>query len=173
VGTLNFWELDSVLEPVTGVELPKEVFTSRVRWMSLIVEWNASVNMFYLLRHLLLLILVTFKLKCPNLIFNKIIILNASYMCLHAFSLHQESPDLDPGRRTPNFWGGSVTTSIRARSGLNTNSKNKKITTIFTVRTLSPYKDYCSLLRWQANICVYIATMELHQQRYVMDFESV
>jgi hypothetical protein len=36
-------------------------------------------------------------------------ILNASYVCLHAFSLRRESPDPDPGRRTPHFWGGSVT----------------------------------------------------------------
>jgi hypothetical protein len=36
-------------------------------------------------------------------------ILNASYVCLHAFSLHRESPDPDPGRWTPHFWGGSVT----------------------------------------------------------------
>jgi hypothetical protein len=34
--------------------------------------------------------------------------LNASYVCLHAFSLHQESPDPDPGQQTPRFWGGSV-----------------------------------------------------------------
>jgi hypothetical protein len=82
VGTLGFWELDSVLEPITGVELPKEVFTSRVRWMPLIVKWNASANMFYHLKHLLLLILVILKLKCNNLIFNEIIILYASYVCL-------------------------------------------------------------------------------------------
>jgi hypothetical protein len=36
-------------------------------------------------------------------------VLNASYVCLHAFSLHQESLDLDPERWTPHFWGGSVT----------------------------------------------------------------
>jgi hypothetical protein len=30
--------LDFVLEPITNVELSKEVFTSRVRWMSLVVE---------------------------------------------------------------------------------------------------------------------------------------
>jgi hypothetical protein len=51
---------------------------------------------------------------------------------------------------------------IRARLGLNTHSKHLKIATTFTVRTLSPYKDYSSLLRWQANICVYIATTKLH-----------
>jgi hypothetical protein len=39
-------------------------------------------NIFYLLRHILLLILVIFKLKCNNLIFNKIIVLNALYACL-------------------------------------------------------------------------------------------
>jgi hypothetical protein len=44
-----------------------------------------------------------FKLKCNNLIFNDIMILNASYVCLHAFSIRQESPNLDPRRRTPHF----------------------------------------------------------------------
>jgi hypothetical protein len=38
--------------------------------------------MFYLLKHLLLLNLVIFKQKCNNLIFNKILILYASYVCL-------------------------------------------------------------------------------------------
>jgi hypothetical protein len=82
VGTANFWELDSVLESDAGIELPKEVFTSRVRWMSFIVEWNGFADMFYLLKHLLLLILVIFKLKCNNMIFNKIMVLNAFYVCL-------------------------------------------------------------------------------------------
>jgi hypothetical protein len=108
-GSPSFYVLDSVLEPIAAVDLPKEVFTSRVRWMSLIVEWNTSTNMFYFLKNLLLLILVIFKLKCNNLIFNEIMVLNASYVCLHGFSLHQEPPDPDPGRRTPHFWGGSVT----------------------------------------------------------------
>jgi hypothetical protein len=71
--------------------------------MPLIVEGNGSVNMFYLLKNLLLLILVIFKLKYNNLIFNEIMILNASYVCLHAFSLRRESPDSNPGRRTPHF----------------------------------------------------------------------
>jgi hypothetical protein len=62
--------LDSTLTLVAGVELPKKVFTSRVRWMSLIIELNASANMFYLLKHHLLLNLVMFKLKCNNLTFN-------------------------------------------------------------------------------------------------------
>jgi hypothetical protein len=60
-------------------------------------------NMFYLLKNLLLLILVISKLKCNNLILNEIRVLNASYVCLHAFSLCRESPDLDPGRGTPHF----------------------------------------------------------------------
>jgi hypothetical protein len=74
--------LDSALRPVEGVELPKKVFTSMARWMSLIVELNASINMFYLLKHLLLLNLVIFKLMCNNLTFNKILSLYASYVCL-------------------------------------------------------------------------------------------
>jgi hypothetical protein len=72
--------------------------------MRLIVEWNVSANMFYLLKNLLLVILVISKLKCNNLIFNEIMILNISYVCLHTFSLYQESPDPDPERRTPHFW---------------------------------------------------------------------
>jgi hypothetical protein len=112
----DFLVLDSVLEPVVGVELPNEVFISSVRWMSLIVEWNTSANMFYLLKNLLLLIMVIFKLKCNNLIFNENMILNASYVCLHAFLLRRESPDPDPGRRTPHFWGGSVT-SVKSWRG--------------------------------------------------------
>jgi hypothetical protein len=55
--------------------------------MSLIVESNAFTNMFYLLKNLLLLIIVIFKLTYNNLIFNEIMVLNASYVCLHAFSL--------------------------------------------------------------------------------------
>jgi hypothetical protein len=71
--------------------------------MPLIVEWNATANMFYLLKNLLLLILVISKLKCNNLIFNEIMVLNDSYVCLLAFSFHRESPDPDPKRRTPSF----------------------------------------------------------------------
>jgi hypothetical protein len=59
--------------------------------------------MFYLLKNLLLLILAIFKLKCNNLILNKIRVLNVSYVRLHAFSLRRESPDPDPGRQTPHF----------------------------------------------------------------------
>jgi hypothetical protein len=59
--------------------------------------------MVYLLKNLLLLILVILKLKCNNLIFNEIMVLNASYVCLHAFSLRRESPDPNPERWTPHF----------------------------------------------------------------------
>jgi hypothetical protein len=50
--------------------------------MPLIVELIASADVFYFLNHLLLLNLLIFKLKCNNLIVNKILILNASYVCL-------------------------------------------------------------------------------------------
>jgi hypothetical protein len=58
--------------------------------------------MLYLLKHLLLFNLVIFKLKCNNLIFNKIMVLNA-FCVFVAFLLHQESPDLDLERWTPHF----------------------------------------------------------------------
>jgi hypothetical protein len=107
VGTLGFWGLHSLLSPIAGVELLKKVFTSRARWMSLIVELNASANMLYLLKHLQLLNIVIFKLMCNNLTFNEILSLYASYV-FGTFSLHRESPNLGPGRRTPHFWGGYI-----------------------------------------------------------------
>jgi hypothetical protein len=50
--------------------------------MPFIVELNFSTNMFYLLKHPLLLNLVIFKLKCNNLIVNEIMVLSVSYVCL-------------------------------------------------------------------------------------------
>jgi hypothetical protein len=48
-------------------------------------EWNASANLFYLLKNLLLLILVIFKLKCNNLIFNKIMVwMFCMCVCMHS-----------------------------------------------------------------------------------------
>jgi hypothetical protein len=71
----------------------------------------------YILMNLLLLILIIFKLKCNKLILKKIIILNASYVGLHTFSLCPESPNPDPERRTPHFWGGSVTPASKKLIG--------------------------------------------------------
>jgi hypothetical protein len=47
-----------------------------------IVKLNAFINMFYVLKNHLYLNLVILKLKCNNLIFNEILILYASYVCL-------------------------------------------------------------------------------------------
>jgi hypothetical protein len=58
-------------------------------------------------------------------------------------------------RWTPHFWAGSITAGIRARSGLNTHSKNLKIITTFTVRMLSSYKYYSNLIRCKLT-CVII-----------------
>jgi hypothetical protein len=60
-------------------------------------------------------------------------VLSASYVCLHAFSLHRELLDLDPRRQTPHFYGGFITAGIRVRLGLITHSKHLKIATTFTV----------------------------------------
>jgi hypothetical protein len=73
------------MNPIIGVGLPKEVFTSRARWMPLIVEWNASANMFYFLKYLLLLIPLIFKLKCNNLISNEIMVwMLRMCVCMHS-----------------------------------------------------------------------------------------
>jgi hypothetical protein len=50
--------------------------------MSLIIKLNASANMFYVLKHLLLFNLIIFKLMCNNLIVNEIMVLNTLYVCL-------------------------------------------------------------------------------------------
>ncbi len=91
VGCLGFSVLDLVLGPIDGVELSKKVFTSRARWIPLIVEWNASTNKFYLLKNLLLLILVIFKLKCNNLIFNETMVWML-HMCVCMHSRFIENP---------------------------------------------------------------------------------
>jgi hypothetical protein len=56
------------------------------------VELNASANKFYLLKHLLLLNLIIFKLKCNNLTFNEMLILYASYVCLLHSSFIENHP---------------------------------------------------------------------------------
>jgi hypothetical protein len=81
-----------------------------------------------------------------------------------------ENPPIDLEAINPTFQGGSVIVGTRAILGSNTHSKHLQIATTLTVRTRSPYKDYSSLLRWRANICVHIATTELHPQRYVVGF---
>jgi hypothetical protein len=50
--------------------------------------------MFYLLKNLLFLELVILKLKCNNLIFNEVLDLYASYVCL----LHSPSPRITRSR---------------------------------------------------------------------------
>jgi hypothetical protein len=77
-------------------------------------------------------------------------------MCVCAFSLRRESPD----------WS----CSIGARLGSNTHSKHLKITTTLSVRTLSPYKDYSSLFRWQANLCVPLCNYGIASMNVCCDF---
>jgi hypothetical protein len=86
--------------------------------------------------------------------------------CVCVFSLRRESPNMILGDEHLLFrggGGGSVTVGTKGRLGSNAHSKHLKIANTLMVSMLSPYKDYSSLLRWQANICVYIATTELHQ----------
>jgi hypothetical protein len=82
--------------------------------------------MFYLLKNLLYLNLVILKLKCNNLIFNEIMVLNASYVCL----LHSRFIENDPIwilEDGPLISDVVLSAGIRARSGLNTHSKHLKI----------------------------------------------
>jgi hypothetical protein len=74
-------------------------------------------------------------------------VLNTLYVCLTHSLFVKNHPIwiLEDGSLVSRGGGGVVTASIRARSGLNIHSKHLKITTKFTVRMLSPYKDYSSL----------------------------
>jgi hypothetical protein len=58
--------------------------------------------MFYLLKNLLYLNLVILKLKCNNLIFNEIMILYASYVCL-LYSCFIENHSIDLEAMNPSF----------------------------------------------------------------------
>jgi hypothetical protein len=163
----RLWVLDYVLEPVTGVELPKKVFTSRARWMPLHCRVSlplkcytfASVLSFEAFSASLPWIL---KQSCNNLTYTLIMSLYASYVCVCIFA-SSRIPRSILRWRTPHFWADSITVGIKGRLRLNTHSKHLK-----TATTLSSYKDYSSLLRWQANICLHIATMDLHRQSYVV-----
>jgi hypothetical protein len=58
--------------------------------------------MFYLFKNLLHLNLLTLKLKCNNLIFNEIKVLNASYVCL-LYSRFVENHPVDLEARNSSF----------------------------------------------------------------------
>jgi hypothetical protein len=75
--------------------------------MSFIVELNASANIFYLLKHLLLLNLVIFKLMCNNLIFDSV----AAYLSLYPSSLQE------PSRTTADNNSPSTTDERRRHEG--------------------------------------------------------
>jgi hypothetical protein len=126
VGSLDFWELDSVLRTVTGVGLSKTIFGSRVRWILLwrwvkhlflslfhrILFCYASADMFYLLKHLPLLHLVNLTPCCNNLTSTLIMVLYASYVCF-MHSRFIKNPRSILRRQTPHFWGGSATNDSR------------------------------------------------------------
>jgi hypothetical protein len=108
--------------------------------MPLIIEWNASANMFYLLKHLLHLILVIYKLKCNNLIFNETMV----FIENHPIWILEDGPIISEW-----FCYSWYLSQIGAKHTL----KHLKITTTLCWwGSLSPYKEYNSLLRWQANL---------------------
>jgi hypothetical protein len=153
----------------------KKVFTSSARWILLwhrVIHFRLNVTllqMFYLLKHFLLLYHVIAKQNCNNLISTLIMSLYASYLCLRILA-SSRIPRLILRWWAHEFQAVSVTAGIRGRLGLNTHSKHLKITTVLMVRMLSSYKDYSSLLRWQDNLCVHIAFTELSRWRYVVIF---
>jgi hypothetical protein len=90
-------------------------------------------------------------------------ILNASYVCLLYSRFIKNHPIwiLKDGPLISKVVLSQLVSEPGSR--LNTHSKYLKIATTFTMMTLSPYKDYSSLLRWQANMYSYIATTKLHR----------
>jgi hypothetical protein len=108
--------------------------------------------MFYLLKHLLHLILVIYKLKCNNLIFNEIMVFNALYVCLLHSRFIENHPIwiLEDGPIISEWFCYSW---YQSQIGAKHTLKHLKITTTLCWwGSLSPYKEYNSLLRWQANL---------------------
>jgi hypothetical protein len=81
--------LDSVLGPVRGVELSKKVSPLGRSEYSYDVKLNASANMFYLLKHLLLLNLVILKTIRNNLnsTLIRVFMLHTCVCCILASSI--------------------------------------------------------------------------------------
>jgi hypothetical protein len=75
-------------------------------------------------------------------------------MCVYCVLASPRITQVDSGRRTPPR-GGSATVGYQSK--LEATHYYLKITTMLSwLGSPSPYKDYSSLLRWQANIFVHI-----------------
>jgi hypothetical protein len=81
-----------VVELITGVELSNNIFTFRTKWILLwyrVVHfhWNITLlQIFYLLKHLLLRYHVISKFYCNNLVSTLIMYLYVSYVCLYVLT---------------------------------------------------------------------------------------
>jgi hypothetical protein len=112
----RLWVLDSVLEPLTGLECWRrfsplnEVNTPVALSYLLPLKCYTSTNV--LLKHLLLLWLVNSKQSCNNLISTLIMSLYASYVCLCILA-SSKIPQSILKRQTLHFWVGSVTVGTR------------------------------------------------------------
>jgi hypothetical protein len=129
-------------------------------------------NSDYLLKHLLGFIFVNFNiwhLICNNFNLNFMYDTVCLYVCVCAFSLRRESPDMILGDKIPHFWCGSITVMILVRTDhpclrVEHHSWYQSITCIIHhVRSYfqkiygedmlgCPCKNYSSLNRWQANM---------------------
>jgi hypothetical protein len=97
----GFWELDSMLRPIAGVELLKKVFTSRARWILLTSSSMLPPNVLSF-EALLLLNLVILKTSCNNLIFH----FNHSFVyfvCVFVHSHFIKNPPIDLKATDPSF----------------------------------------------------------------------
>jgi hypothetical protein len=146
-GKSRIWVMDPVLDPIAGVELPKKVFTSRARWMPLIVELKASANMFYPLKNLLYFNFVILKLKCNNLNFNEI---RAWMLCMCVCCIVASSRITwsRSWKMNPHFWGGSITTPHRQLIAAT-------VASLLTAQTATSGRRLCSTSApfWSYNPC--------------------
>jgi hypothetical protein len=67
----------------------------------------------------------------------------------------------------------SKTVGYYSKIGVNHTRKHLKIATTFLWGTLSPYKDYSSLFRWQANLCVLLCNYGIASMKVCCDFYSI
>jgi hypothetical protein len=90
-------------------------------------------------------------------------------MCVDGVLTSPSITQADPGRWTPH--SKVVLSQLAIRASLRKHTKYLQITTMFSRWwSLSPYKDYSSLLRWQTNIYVLLYIFRFVLAKVCSDF---
>jgi hypothetical protein len=112
----------------------------------------------------------TWHLICNNFNLNFIYVIVCLYVCACAFSLHRESPDMISGDK-PLISEVVLSQLVSEQDWGKTQMKaSKNHNNVFRWGTLSPYKDYSSLFRWLANLCVLLCNCAIASMKVFLIF---